>query len=487
MRRLSGQDSGFLSLELAEQPMQTLILALLAPGPSGPLTTEDLAAHIAGRLDVLPAFRRRIVGVPWGVSHPIAVEDRGFDLAAHVHHAVLPAPGGDAELDRFCAGLVAERLDRGRALWRATLVDGLAGGRQALALEIHHALMDGFATLTSLERLFGEAGPLDPGSAGRGPWRPDRVPGGLRRLVAGAWYQAGSLARFPKLVSLTNRRLAAAKELRTSSGLAVPQAGVDVPVSSINQGFTPERRLARASLPLADVKLVKAAGGVTVNDVALAVVAGALRAYLLKRGALPESPLVASVPVGMEGPAAAPRAEGNRFSRIVTSLATDVADPWERLQRISAVTKVAKECLDVTGPELLCEWLEHAPPILAVPGVRRGQEARRNANGKRSPKLDVNVVISNVRGPASRWHLGGAEIEEMYLAGPPNSGAGATFVLWDYAGTLLFAILAFADSIDDPTELATGLATSLAELVASTPPPGPAAPGPPSGRTSPAG
>jgi len=459
VRRLSGQDGGFLSLELPEQPMQTMVLAKLAPGRSAPLTTGEVASLLAARLDLLPAFRLRVVGVPLGISHPVFVEDGGFDVAQHVRHAVVAEPGGDGELDRLCAELAARPLDRSRPLWQITLVDGLARARQGLVLEIHHALMDGFATLTTLARIFSE-----PPSPDAVVWRPERVPNRLRLLGGGVWHQTRTLSRFPKLVALTNRRLGAVKERRATSDVAPPQAGVDTPLTAINQGFTAERRYARTSLSLEDVQLVKKAAGVTVNDVALAVVAGALRSYLEARGELPERPLVASVPVGMEGSAAAPRAMGNRFSRLVTSLATDVADPWERLLAISAVTQRAKEYLDVTGPELLPAWLEHAPPILAGPGVRRGQAARRTP-GKAPSKLDANVVISNVRGPSAPWHFGAAEVEEMYLSGPPNSGAGATFVVWDYAGRLLLAIMAFADSIDDPGELAAGLRCCLAEFV----------------------
>jgi diacylglycerol O-acyltransferase len=344
-------------------------------------------------------------------------------------------------------------------LWRITLIDGLADGRQAMVLEVHHALMDGFAIRTTLARIFSEEKMALP-SPSRQPGRmPRRV-----RLVTGALaHDAQALARLPELVGRTRRAAVAVRERRAGAAVRVPKAGVDTPFSVINDGFTPERRFARALLPLDEVLAVKDVAGVTVNDVALALVGGALRGYLQVRGALPDRPLVAFVPVGMEEPGVTPRAVGNRVSNLTASLATDVADPWERLQRISAVTAEAKACLDLAGRELVVDWLECIPPVLAGFMVRRGRAARRRS-GTRRVKLDTNVVVSNLRGASVPWQLGPIAVEEMYVV-PPGNGVGVNFALWDYAGRLLFGILSFTDSIEDPGELAVRLSRSLDELV----------------------
>ncbi len=199
----------------------------------------------------------------------------------------------------------------------------------------------------------------------------------------------------------------------------------------------------------------------SVNDVALAVVAGALRSYLEARDQLPARPLLASVPVGIAAPGATVRTDGNRFSSLTTSLATDVDDPWARLRVISEVTGEAKRRLGILGPELLPDWLEFVPPAAAERAVRRHARRRR----RHPDKVDVNIVVSNVRGPAEPWSFGPAVAEEMYLTGPPNNGVGANIVLWDYSGRLCFGILTFADSIEAPDQLAEGLHRSLAELV----------------------
>ncbi|MGH3687049.1 MAG: wax ester/triacylglycerol synthase family O-acyltransferase [Pseudonocardiaceae bacterium] len=455
MHRLSGLDAAFLTSE----PMQIIALGLLRAGAGGPLTREDLHRHLAARLDQLPAFRRRVVPVPFGLAPPVFVEDPRFELGDHLCHAVLPEPGGPAELDAACGQLVSQGLDRGRPLWRITLVDGLADGRQAMVLEVHHALMDGFATGATLARIFGSEEPAVPLR-----WQPGRMPARMRLVTGALLHDARALARLPELVGRTRRGTVAVCQRQQTAAVSVPKAGADAPLSLINQGFTPKRRFARVSLPLENVLAVKDVAGVTVNDVALAVVSGALRGYLHARGALPDRPLLACVPVGMEEPGTTPRAVGNRFSVLTTSLATDLADPWERLQRISAVTAEAKACLDLAGWELLADTAEYFPPMLMEFIARRDEAARRRP-GTRRATLDTNVVVSNLRGPSVAWQLGSAVVEEMYLA-PPGSGVGMNFLLWDYAGRLMFGILSFTDSVEDPGELAVRLSSSLDELVA---------------------
>lgn len=459
VRRLSGLAAMFLSLEMFEEPWQVITLGLLRAGTDGPLALEDLHRHLTSRVDQIPAFRCRVVPVPLGLAHPVWVEDPGFNLGKHLRHAVLPDPGGPEELDTVCGQLASQRLDRGLPLWRITLVDGLPDGRQAMVLEVHHALMDAFAIRTTLARIFSAEEP----AASLLPWQAARMPGRMRLVTSALAHDARTLARLPELVGRMRSATVAVRQRQAGAAVRVPEAGA-APVAVINQGVTPQRRFARASLRLDKVLAVKDVAGVTVNDVALALVGGALRGYLQARGALPDRPLLAFVPVGMEGPGALPRADGNRVSGLTTSLATDVADPWERLQSIGAVTAEAKACLDLGGRELAGDWLECIPPVVAAVMVRRGQAARRRS-GKRRVGLDANVVVSNLRGSSVPWQLGSTVVEEMYLVGPPNGGLNVT--LWDYAGRLLFGILSVADSVENPGELAVRLSRSLDELVAA--------------------
>ena len=455
VRRLSGLDAIFLSLEMPIQPMQILALALLRPGEGGALTLEQLHQHLATRLDQIPPLRWRVIPVPLGLAHPVVADDPRVDLGRHLRHAVLPEPGGPAELDAACAELVSRRLDRDRPLWQITLIDGLADGRQALAWEVHHALMDGVAIRTTLARIF----PGDEPAVVAPSRHLGREPGRARLIMEALAHNARIMIRLPDLISRTMRAAGEVHRRRKGSAVTVPQAGLDAPRSVLNEGFTPSRRIARASLPLETVLAVGRAAGATVNDVVLATVGGALRGYLQERAALPDRPLVAFVPVSTEPPGTGTRTAGNRFAHLSTSLATDVDDPGERLRRISAVTTEAKALLDLSGRHLVADWLEGIPPMLMNLIVRRSRRS-----GIRCSRPQENVVVSNVRGPAAAWQLGSTVVEEVYLT-PPGNGAGVNFAFWDYADRLMFGILSTTDSVENPTDLAERLSSALEELV----------------------
>jgi diacylglycerol O-acyltransferase len=360
------------------------------------------------------------------------------------------------------AGLAEQRLDRAHPLWKLTLVDGLQDGRQALVLQVQHCLMDGVGTAAALGRIFtaGDTAGDHDANDGTG-WQPERPPGRLRLLVGGVGRQIRVLGRVPGLLKRTGRGVGAVKARASESDVTVPETNAPVPVCLINRGFSGQRRFSRLTVDLADVRTVKDAVEATVNDVALAMVAGSLRRYLVARDDLPEQPLVANVPVSMDSPGPSDRMSGNRASRLLTTLATDVDDPWERLRLIHEVTSESKTRLQLLGPSLLHDWLEVLPPFLTRSGIRAGQRRR----GHSTQGLDANVVVSNMRGPAEPWMFGSAVAEELFITGPPFAGMGMVILLWDYAGKLRFGINSTADSIDDPAELVEGLRASLRELV----------------------
>jgi diacylglycerol O-acyltransferase len=452
-------------MELPSQPMQTMALAILRPpegadGAPVPITLEDVRRRVARSLPALPAFRLRVQPIPLGLHRPVLVDAADFDPDRHLDHVTLSPPGGPAELDRLFASLAGRCLDVAHPLWRMTLVDGLEAGRQALIVEIHHSLMDGVALVNNLGRLFAAEDSLGTLWALSRP--PHRAPERWR-LVTGAVVEHGrGLARLPGLIRKTKRGAAAIQERAAASAVRVPKEGTDTPSCSLNPGLTSGRRFARASLPLDDVRAVKDLAGVTVNDVVLAVVGGALRDYLIQRDELPQGSLVANVPVARKTPEDPFRVIGNRLTRLVTTLATDVADPWERLETIGAVTRESKHRLDLMGREILDGWLDLVPPGIFQTEVRRGHE-RRSSQADFRP--DTNVTVSNIRGPAKPWSFGASLVEELYMTAPPNSAAGVTFLVADYAGALGVGILSFAESVQSPAELAAGLSRSLQQLV----------------------
>ncbi|MEZ5181344.1 MAG: wax ester/triacylglycerol synthase family O-acyltransferase [Acidimicrobiales bacterium] len=461
MHRLSGEDSGFLSMEGPEQAMSTIAVAILRGPDGGPtsLTRADVHAHLERRLDQLPSFRWRIVPVPFGLHHPVAVRDPEFDLDFHLREATLDP--GEALDERF-ARLAERPLDRRHPLWQVTLLHGLPDGGQALVLKYHHCLADGVAARTIFERVFADHDtPPIPGEAL--PWSPEPIPSGPLLVLLAVLDHLRSLLGLIGLARRTAAGAKAAKARRERATVEVPAFSGAAPNTALNRAFSPGRAYGRAALPLADVKRAKDLAGTTLNDVVLAVVAGAAERYLASRGEHPDRPLLASVPVSYEAPDAPLRQAGNRFWSFTTSLHTDVADPWDRLQAISATAGEAKAQLDLLGPDLLPAWLDHVPPLVSKPGARALVE-RLRALGP-DDLVDANVLISNIRGPAEPWHLLGATVADLYIDGPPSNGVGWNVMLWSYGDRVLIGVLAFADSLVDAPALGGHLEAAFAELL----------------------
>lgn len=461
MHRLSGEDSGFLAMEGPEQAMSTIAVAVLRGADGGPtdLRRDDVLAHLERRLDQLPSFRWRIVPVPLGLHHPMCVRDPDFDLDFHVREAWLDE--GETLDERF-ARLAERPLDRRHPLWQATLVHGLPDGGQALVLKYHHCLADGVAARTIFERVFADhETPPIPGEAL--PWTPEAIPRAPMLILLALLDHLRSLLAIVGLARRTAAGAKAAKARREAASVAVPDFSGAAPNTAINRAFTAPRAYARAALPLADVKRVKDLAGTTLNDVVLAVVAGAAQRYLASRGEHPSRPLLASVPVSYEAPDAPLRQAGNRFWSFTTSLHTDIADPAARLEAISATAGEAKAQLELLGPELLPAWLDHVPPLVSGPGARALVE-RLRALGP-DDLVDANVLVSNIRGPAEPWHLLGATVEDLYIDGPPSNGVGWNVMLWSYGERVLIGVLAFADALVDAPALTGHLTDAFGELL----------------------
>lgn len=460
MHRLSGVDAGFLSMEQPEQAMNTMAVGTLRHDDGTPvaLTLDDVRAHVAARLDQLPSFRWRIEPVPFGLHQPMCVRDPAFDLDFHLRELTLE-PG--QSLDDLFASLAERHLDRRHPLWQLTLVNGLPDGAQALILKYHHCLADGVAALTTFSRIFSDA-PTEPVPGVDLPWHPEPIPGRLQLLVVALLHHLLALLRLPALALRTKRGMDAVAAHKATAAVAVPEFSGAAPNSALNRAFTAPRTYARAALPLDEVKRVKDLAGVTLNDVVLAVMAGATRGYLAERDELPTLPLLASVPVSNE-PAGAPlRQAGNRFWSFTTSLATDVADPAERLAVISATAAEAKDQLALVGADLPPAWLDFVPPVASKPGAKALIARLRDAGP--ADLVDANILVSNIRGPAEPWTLLGATVTDLYIDGPPSNGVGLNVMLWSYGDRLLFGILAFADALADPEAFSGHVTAAFDEL-----------------------
>jgi len=455
--RMTGIDASFLYMESPRLPMHTLKIGVLdLAGAPGPFRFERVLETLRAHLHLLPRLRWRAVEVPLGVHHPVWIEDPDFEVAAHVRRVTLPPPGGPLELDALVARVAADLLPRDRPLWALWVVEGLTlpgGGGPFVGFiaKVHHAVADGMASMEMLRRAM-----LALGSDGAERPTPGRVPGRARLLAGALRDHALQLLGLPRLVGHTARVVLRAARQRRGSTQRVPLL-FSGPRTPLGGAGGRERRFARVELSLSTVRAIKHRLACTVNDVLLAVVAGALRGYLLGRGARVDAPLVAAVPATTRGPG---RAGGNHVASIYTSLRVDIAAPLARLRAIQAVTDDAKQLYGALGGDLLARWLAYS---------RRGPHRllwHHIVPRLRNPP--VHVVISNVSGPDRPLSFEGARLVQLASVGPLIEGAGVNFTAWSYVDTICVAVLACADAVPDLPVLAQGLRAALDELEAAS-------------------
>ncbi len=485
MGPLTGLDGAFLALESPTTHLHILGAIVLDPtGVPGGVGFRRIRSLVDERLPLVPPFRMRMVGVPFGLQHPTLVEDPAFDLDYHVRRAGLPAPGGRRELAEFMADLAARPLDRSRPLWEFHVAEGLADGRTALVAKVHHAVIDGVSGADVLAAffdlaadpgprpLFG-ASPADASEDGptgaqgeeadgsEAPDPPGALPGELeqlRRTLSGVPGQLDTLARS---VVRTVQTARAVNSHHRESGAALPPSLFETPRTSINGAISPHRRVALADLSLPDVRRVAAAFGGTANDVILAVTAGGLRALFAGRAEEPETSLVAMVPVSVRTEAER-GALGNRVSAMLVSLATGVTDPAARLRHIRDGMRAAKEQNRAVDPSVFASWAEAAFPAVAT-RLSRLVGNLRIFDHVRPP---FNLVVSNVPGPEPAVFLAGARMESLHPLGPIMEGVGLNVTVFSYRDTVHVGVLACRDLVPDVDVLGDALVTSLAELVA---------------------
>jgi WS/DGAT/MGAT family acyltransferase len=360
------------------------------------------------------------------------------------------------------AQIAAVPLDRSRPLWEMWVLEGLAEGRFALVVKLHHATLDGVAGVEQMVAFFD----LEPVVEHGEPTlpEPEAPPSELELLTHAAVSRARSLLRAIPLAARTAGSVRAVRDARRDTEAGVAATPLVTPRTPLNDALTPARRVAFARLPLDDIKQVKGAlAGATVNDVVLAVCAGALRRYLDGRGELPDSPLVAACPVDVRSEAQLGQT-GNRVSAMFCHLPTDVADPTERLVAAHRASLVAKEEHGRFDPEVLQGWTEVADPTI-TPLL---MDLYSRAGGAARHRPPVNLVISNVVGPPMPLYLAGAELVRAYPLGQLLEGIGLNITVMSYRDAIDLGFLGAGDLVADLDDLAAAVPDALAELVAAT-------------------
>ena len=446
--RLSIQDQGNLCAESADTPMHMLAVLQVEPGPfldvRGRLKEVEIRRRIGRRLARAPRLRQVVRPGSLLTGPPVWVDEVGFDLDWHVRVGSIPAPGGEDELLEVVARIDEQRLDRSHALWQLSLLSGLSNGRLVLVLKLHHVIADGLAAVQLMAPLFdftvGGDGEDDPAQ----PRQPKTVLETWNLIrdngVAKVGGFARALAAIGRPVALWHAAGTTAHALR----LTMAQAR-QAPRSSINQPIGSGRRLAVIRIPLDEAKAVAHAHGSRVNDLLLSLIAGGMRALLLKRAeSIDGLKLLTSVPVSMRHDAKL----GNEVGVIIVPLAIEAADPAARLEAVVRATGAAKHAQNAAAG--MMAW-----SLMARMGIARLLSRRQRF---------VNLFITNVAGPPMPVYVLGARLLDVIPVVPIAGNCTLGFAALSYNGCLAVTAVADADRVPDLDVVVEGMQESWAAL-----------------------
>ena len=463
MRQLTGVDSTFLHMENARTYGHVNGVVVLDPTTAdGPINADTIRDYIADRIHLLDPLRWRLVEVPLGIDRPYWVDDPDLDLNFHVRGIALPAPGNDQQLADQVARLAARHLDRAKPLWEVYVIEGLEGGKVAIMTKLHHAAVDGKAGMQIMATLL-TTDPAAPAPEPPSKATAEKVPQPIEMWGRG-WL--GLLSRPEQGVKLWLDTVKAGTKMAREVGLGGPvewrkvlKAPGRAPKVSFNATLGAQRNWAFGSAALSDVKAVKDAHGCTLNDVVMAMCAGALRRWLIDHDELPEKPLLAMVPVSIRTAEQAASA-GNQVSAMVAPLATNLADPLERLQAASKEMRSAKDQLAALPAHLLQDFSQFAAPAAA----QLVANTAANLRWADSIAPPFNVVVSNVPGPREPLYYAGALLEANYPVSIVNDGMGLNITLQSYRDRIDFGIVGTPELVPDIWNLITYLQEELTTL-----------------------
>jgi diacylglycerol O-acyltransferase / wax synthase len=445
-------DAMFLIGEVREKPMHVGGLQLFrTPEDAGPDFARQQYRAAIEHGDPAPVFRRRAVRSLGGLGPYEWCDDDALDLEYHVRHSALPYPGRIRELLALASRLHGTLLDRNRPLWETHIIEGLQDGRIATYNKVHHALIDGVSAMRWMASALSE----DPDERDMAPaWalrrsRPPKDAGGPLDAVLGV--ARGSLEGGRAVGQASLAALRTAARALDDRSQALPY---QAPRSILNQPITGARRFAAESWSMERIRAVGDANDGSVNDVVLAMCAGALRRYLLEQDALPSQPLVAAVPVSLKKDHDGP-SEGNAVGAVLCNLGTHLEDPAERYGMVHRSMRDAKSQMQGMGQlgVTLVSAINFGP--VALGPLFRYRPLR---------KPPFNLIISNVPGPPRPLYWNGSRLEGIYPASIPFDGQALNITVTSYVGSLEFGIVGCRRRVPHLQRLLEHLETSLVEL-----------------------
>ncbi len=455
--RLSAIDAGFLA---QEGPTTHMHIGGIALFDGSPPTLPEFLGHIRSRLHLVPRYRQKLAFPPLDTGRPLWIDDPSFNLEYHVRHTALPSPGSEQVLLNLAGRIFSQPLDRTKPLWELWLVEGLEGKGFAMISKTHHALVDGISGVdltTVLFDLSPEGTEIPPPAEA---WLPNPEPtaaslaaagltGAARAVVDVAAGTVSAATNPPELISRAREVAQGVGEVVWTGLNAPPETPFNVPPG-------PHRRIRVVRAGLDELKAIKDALGGTVNDVVLAVVAGALAYFLQARGRRTEGvELRAQVPVSVRT-AEQSGALGNQLTQILAPLPVHIDDPVERLRYVSAAMKGLKESKQALGAKAIAAAQDFAPPTILA------QASRLNFSDR-----FYNLLVTNVPGPQLPLYVLGRRLDAMFPVAFLAGDRALAVAIMSYDGGMNFGLIGDYDALPDLDVIAEGIEGSLAELTAA--------------------
>jgi len=458
---LSYLDASFLALETKNSHMHVTAVALFDAAPlkadEGGIDIDRIRSHIDSKLQYIPRYRQRLEWVPYD-RRPVWVDDDRFDFDYHVRHTSLPRPGTDDQLKELAGRVVSTKLDRAKPLWELWVVEGLSQDRWAIIAKIHHCMIDGMSgvDLTTILLNVVPDGELEDSPA----WAPRPAPTPMQLAVAEAarftrrmidgLTNVGEMVRDGKMI--TDRALDKSAAALSSLRSGWLSTSAETP---LNPDLGPSRRFNWTDMELADVKSIKNSLGGSVNDVVLAITAGAVRHFLLDFRDFEPSAVAfrAMNPVSTRSPSEQGHM-GNQVAMWLVDLPIGEPDPGARYEAIKKSTANLKETNQALGAATIVE-LSSGTPITLL------SLASRLAGPRIRP---FNMTVTNIPGPQFPMYFLESQMLANYPMVPLWAQHGVGVALFSYNGRLLWGVQADYDTLPDSADFVAAIHTAFHEL-----------------------
>lgn len=447
MRQLSGVDALHILEETPDQHMHTIKLAIVGPRADGPVPVAEIKTWARERLPQIPAMRWTVSKIPLGLGRPVFLDAGHFDVDRHLFVKRL-STGSPEEFDDLVSAITSVQLKRDRPLWELTIVEGLPDDQIGLIFKIHHAIMDGQASVRFFELAFDSGVEIDFGPI---PDQPEPQPTRTDLVRFAIRSQAHLYGHLPAVIrrSIASGKVNRARKASGAPPVVNPMSG---PSTRFNRLPRPERIYVDVSIPLARIMALKTATASTVNDVFVTLCGGAIRRYLVAHDEMPERCLNVAHPVSLRQPEEIDNF-GNRTSYWYVAIGTDIADPLERLEAVKGSIDAAREWAK-GDTELFAVWQDYyllfGKMTLKMLGVAE----------KVTKRPLFNAVVSNVRGPRP-LSIVGAPVVAVRSMGPITRVLGLNMTAWSYGDTFSIGVQSCRDFMPDLRVMAEHIEAEL--------------------------